>query len=199
MGILPTPQKAQEKAPPSNGQRRSMQADLSKLKPLDPNGLKGFSQFRDPLERDRDNSNGQVSKHDRKRSNDMDSDDDVEIHDDPKLKIEEGENKDSTVMLSPEDARRQGELADGVQKIRVSIRIHSAFTSRQGRTCRSRANTQADTAVSSSNASTLMTCSNRNRQHPLIVNPRRQTRPLQVHLLDPHVKPLDPRLRFYLT
>ena len=120
MGILPGAVKEQEKTPSSNGQRRSMQADFSNLKPLNPNGLKGFSQFRDPSERN--DANGRSKdKSSKKSSGDVDSDDDIDLKDEPDIKIEEGgDNPDSNAMLSPEDARRQGELAEGVQKIRVS-------------------------------------------------------------------------------
>ena len=123
MGILQSPVKVQEKvSAPSNVQRRSMQADLANLKPLKPHGLGGFSEFRDPSGQT-DSNGGRSGKTGTKRGTDADSDEDIDVKDEPDLKVEESEAKDT--MLSPEDARRQVELADGVQKIRVSICVHS--------------------------------------------------------------------------
>lgn len=96
-----------------------MQADFAKLKPLNPNGLMGFSRFRDP--NDRSETNGVKKKAGKKRSNDEDSDEDVETAKEVLIKTEGDDVQGANGMLSPEDARRQGELAEGVQKIRVSI------------------------------------------------------------------------------
>ena len=118
MGILasPAPRTQERTAATSNGQRRSMQADFAKLKPLNPNGLKGFTQMRDPSER----SNGdKKDKSAKRRQTDVDSDEDLD-KDDTEIKFEEGESsKDANAMLSPEDARRQDEVAEGVQRIKV--------------------------------------------------------------------------------
>ena len=113
MGVIPAPAKALEKAGPSSGPRRSMQTDIAKLKPLNPNALKGFSQFRDPSERDGSGAKA-GDKSSKKRLND-DSDDEG---DKPRIKLEDSE---SNLLMSPEDARRGGELADAVQKIRVCL------------------------------------------------------------------------------
>ena len=100
-----------------------MQADFAKLKPLNPNGLMGFSKFRDPNERSE--TNGVKDKVGKKRSNDEDSDEDVEISKEVVIKTEGDDIQDASSLLSPEDARRQGELAEGVQKIRVNyILVH---------------------------------------------------------------------------
>ena len=96
-----------------------MQADFAKLKPLNPNGLSGFSKFRDPNERSE--TEGLKTKACKKRSNDEDSDEDVEIPKEVPIKTEGDDVQEANGMLSPEDARRQGELAEGVQKIRVSM------------------------------------------------------------------------------
>lgn len=119
MGILPSSPKISDKLAVSNGKRRSMQADFAKLKPLNPNGLMGFSKFRDPNERFE--TNGVKDKASKKRSNDEDSDEDVEIRKEVLIKTQGDDIQEANGMLSPEDARRQGELAEGVQKIRVSM------------------------------------------------------------------------------
>ena len=76
--------------------------------------------MRDPTER----LNGDKKDRDNKKRRDVDSDDDLDLE----VKLEEAEaSKDANAMLSPEDARRQGELAEGVQKIRVSE--HSSTSS----------------------------------------------------------------------
>ena len=117
MGILPSPPKAQEKTPISNGKRRSMQADFAKLKPLNPNGLTGFSKFRDPNEIDSNEDLG--NKAGKKRHSIVDSDEEeADVKTEVLIKLES--DVDSNGVLSPEDAKRQGELAQGVQKIRVS-------------------------------------------------------------------------------
>lgn len=79
----------------------------------------GFSTFRDPNERSE--TNGVKDKAGNKRSNDEDSDEDVGISKEVLIKTEGDDIQEANGMLSPEDARRQGELAEGVQKIRVSI------------------------------------------------------------------------------
>ncbi len=113
MGVIPTPGKAQDKASLPNGNRKSMDANFAKLKPLSgSSGLKTFTEMRDPSER----LNGNKKDKNSKKRRDMESDDDL----DTELKAEEAESKDANAMLSPEDAKRQGELAEGVQKIRVS-------------------------------------------------------------------------------
>ena len=113
MGIVPAPSKVQDTASVPNRTRKSMDANFAKLKPLGgSSGLKTFTEMRDPSER----VNGDNTDKKSKKRRDVDSDDDLE-----EVKTEEGEaSKDTNAMLSPEDARRQGELAEGVQKIRVS-------------------------------------------------------------------------------
>jgi len=121
MGILPSSPKPPTNVPATNGKRRSMQADFAKLKPLNPNGLKGFSTFRDPNENS--DTNGSSSKKaGKRRQTDGDSDDeDVDINNEVEIKREGDDVQETNGILSAEDARRQGELAQGVQKIRVSF------------------------------------------------------------------------------
>jgi hypothetical protein len=115
MGIL-SPK--QQKSAPSSAKRRSTQLDFSNLAPLKPTGTVGFSSFRDndPSARrnkSRKKSNGSIGA-----AMAEDSDDD---EDDAELpaKMEDVEEKDVKTLLSPEDARFSGELADGVGRIKV--------------------------------------------------------------------------------
>jgi hypothetical protein len=110
MGIL-TSDKA--KASPVASRRKSTGLHFGELKPLNAAaGTKNFAGYRDaaaksPKEKDADA---------------MDSDADDE--DETKIKVEEGEDdKDEAAngLLSPEDALRQRELAEGVQRIKVCI------------------------------------------------------------------------------
>ena len=119
MGILPSSPKVPDKLAVSNGKRRSMQADFAKLKPLNPNGLMGFSKFRDPNERSE--TERLKNKASKKRLNDEDSDEDVEVPKEVLIKTEGDDIQEVNGKLSAEDAKRQGELAEGFQKIRVNI------------------------------------------------------------------------------
>ncbi|KAL6718981.1 hypothetical protein ACLMJK_003216 [Lecanora helva] len=123
MGILPSSPKVHDKTPTSQGKRRSMQADFADLKPLNPGRLKGFSTFRESTETA--DTNG-MKKTAQKRQNDADSDDDeVDAKKEVLIKTEGDDMPDANGMLSTEDAQRQAELAQGVQKIRLK-RQHSA-------------------------------------------------------------------------
>ena len=119
MGILP-PSKLPVK-PSTTAKRRSGQTDFADLKPLKPGGTVGFSNFRDPTARSV--SSGGVK--DRNRSDsEMDSDEDEDGNSKKPEKAEEIESKDfENSLLSPEDARRQDEVAEGVQKIRVGAQM----------------------------------------------------------------------------
>jgi len=110
MGILQSPKS--DKTPVAATKRKSSGADFTKLGPLKFGGTVGFSGYRD----------ASTTKH-KVKGNDADAmDSDVDDEDGDQLVDgkEEAEGKDeNSKLLSPEDARRQGELADGVQKIRV--------------------------------------------------------------------------------
>lgn len=106
MGILKDP-KAQETPA---AKRKSLQADFANLGPLKPGGTVGFLNFRDQ----------ESSRKGKKGDDEMDSDDDDT--DNPILgKADDEEDKDNDKFLSPDDIKRQGELEEGVRKIRVSI------------------------------------------------------------------------------
>lgn len=115
MGILQTPEA--EKTPAST-KRKSSGPDFSKLGPLNKFGTVGFSGYRDTA----------ASKRKGKKKDDdddaMDSDND---DDDDERGTEQGDDvdlkQDNGSLLSPEDARRQGEIAEGVQKIKVDAAL----------------------------------------------------------------------------
>lgn len=110
MGILnPEKKKAAEEAP----RRKSGGLDLSALKPLNAptTGTKNFAGYRESSQKD---AKG-------KRSEDAMDSDAEDDDDDVKIKEEDDEDKDPSGkgLLSPEDARREGELEEGVRKIKV--------------------------------------------------------------------------------
>ncbi|KAJ5167995.1 uncharacterized protein N7482_003589 [Penicillium canariense] len=111
MGILKDPKVQDTPA----AKRKSLQADFANLGPLKSGGTVGFLNFRD-------HDSGPKNK---KGDDDgMDSDDDDT--DNPILgKADDEEAKDDDRFLSPDDIKRQGELADGVERIRLK-RQHSA-------------------------------------------------------------------------
>ncbi|KAF2871833.1 hypothetical protein BDV95DRAFT_27018 [Massariosphaeria phaeospora] len=115
MGILSSPKDAQPS--PVASRRKSAGLNFGSLKPLDSKtGTKNFGGYRDA---------SQSSPKSQKRNTDaMDSDgeddDDVKPED-----VEEDGDPSAKGMLSPEDALRQGELEEGVRKIKLK-RQHSA-------------------------------------------------------------------------
>ena len=110
MGILKQKEAANMATPkPEPSKRASVQADIAKLKPLKPGGALGFTGIRDT------NSPG----HDMNKDvDDMDSDNDTAT--DTNEKVDDVEEDVKNSLLSPEDAKKQGEIADGVERIRVS-------------------------------------------------------------------------------
>lgn len=117
MGILAP--KQQSKATPGSTKRRSAQVDFGTLAPLKQGGTVGFSTFRDngPTIKKPSNpkkpSNGDVG------ANAMLEDSEEDDEDDAGVKMEDVDDKDIKTHLSPEDARFQGELAEGVGRIKV--------------------------------------------------------------------------------
>ena len=110
MGILTTPETPKT---PLTSKRKSSGPDFSKLGPLQSHGTKGFSGYRDTATSKRKTK----AKDEDAMDSDADDEDDGHVPDtneDVEIKHENGN------LLSPEDARRQGELAEGVQKIKVS-------------------------------------------------------------------------------
>lgn len=118
MGILNA---KPQKGAPTATKRRSAQLDFSNLAPLKPGGTVGFSSFResDPSARrnkSRKKSNGSTGGGAMAEDSD-DDDDEAEIVG----KMEDVDDGDVKTLLSPEDAKFSGELADGVGRIKVEL------------------------------------------------------------------------------
>ena len=116
MGIMAS---KQQKTTPGT-KRRSTQLDFSNLNPLKPGGTVGFSSFRDndPSTRrnkSRKKSNGSIGGG-MMEDSDEDDDDSEMVS-----KMDDADDKDVKTLLSPEDAKFQGELADGVRQIKASF------------------------------------------------------------------------------
>ena len=120
MGILSTP--PTEKKMPASAKRKSAGLDFTSLKPLTSTGTKNFAGYRDSSTTSPPFNKAKAGK--RKDDDAMDSDADDE---DSKISEEVDDSdvkSDSKGMLSPEDALRQGELAEGVRKIKVLGHFH---------------------------------------------------------------------------
>lgn len=118
MGILKGP-KAQET--PGSTKRRSQQLDFSSLGPLKPGGTVGFLNFRENTERRPSRKKNKKDVGDDEMDSDEDDDDSIL----GKADDEEAKEKEDDQFLSPDDIRRQGELAEGVRKIKLK-RQHSS-------------------------------------------------------------------------
>lgn len=102
---------------PGSVKRRSGQLDFSNIGPLKTGGTVGFSAFRDK------ESEAARKRKVRKKSNGAlveDSDDDDD-DDEAIIKMEDADDKIDSNHLAPEDAQSSGELADGVNRIHVSL------------------------------------------------------------------------------
>lgn len=106
-------------ATPGSAKRRSGQLDFSNLGPLKAGGTVGFSSFRDQASdatsrrrKARKKSNGNIAD---------DSEDDDEDDSDDIGKMNEMDDKDDDKQLAPDELKSQGELADGVNRIRVCL------------------------------------------------------------------------------
>ena len=117
MNILKPKKSTTSQAVSVNAKRKSLQAGIESLKPLQPaKNVASFKQVRDP--QSPVDKNGKA-----KGPDDMDSDDETNVDDEKSNGADEEDVK--TSLLSPEDAQKQGELAEGVRKIRVSIKAQS--------------------------------------------------------------------------
>ncbi|KAI9786665.1 MAG: hypothetical protein M1839_006216 [Geoglossum umbratile] len=127
MRILPSPKSPGKTTTPAK--RRSIQTDFSNLAPLTTTGTVGFTSFRDTNPDSPPRSTKRKGRNSIGGAMDADSEDEDDEADKPKVKIEDtGDDEDedkSKVLLSIEDARKQGELTEGVRKIKLK-RAHSA-------------------------------------------------------------------------
>ncbi|PHH67577.1 hypothetical protein CDD82_1308 [Ophiocordyceps australis] len=121
IGVMQSSKNSQ--ATPSSAKRRSGQLDFSSIGPLKSGGTVGFTAFREhepePLRRRkaRKKSNGNIAED----SDDDDDDDDSDLV----CKLEGSDDRESEAKPTVEDAKFGGELADGVNRIRLK-RAHSA-------------------------------------------------------------------------
>ncbi|CAN8098296.1 unnamed protein product [Discula destructiva] len=119
MGVIPSAKAAA--APVTATKRRSGQLDLSNLGPLKTTGTVGFSAFRD---QEAESAKRRQSRKQKRNglpgAMDEDSDDDDD-DDEPEIlgKMEDIDEKDVKTSTAPEDAKFTGELADGVDRIKL--------------------------------------------------------------------------------
>jgi hypothetical protein len=113
MGILET-DKTPTVVSPAASRRKSGALNFGSLKPLDAaSGTKNFGGYRDTTQQ---SPKAKVKVED---AMDSDADDEDEI----KVEYDDEKEDDGKGLLSPEDAHRQGELAEGVRKIKVRRRV----------------------------------------------------------------------------
>jgi hypothetical protein len=123
MGVLAASSSTKSSILPATIKRRSGHLDFSSLGPLTSTGTVGFSSFRDQVDQSRRRKARKKgpSANDIDISMNEDSEED-EYECDVLGRIVDGEDGDiSCKVLAPDDAKSQGELADGLGKIRVSI------------------------------------------------------------------------------
>lgn len=110
MGILPS---AKSDKAATTAKRRSIAADIPKLGPLKKDGGVGFSKFRDVEPR-------QTRKNKRSSDDEMESESDEDAGIIGKMEdINDADVKKDSGMLSPEDAERTGQVAEGIRKMKV--------------------------------------------------------------------------------
>ncbi|KAJ2897924.1 hypothetical protein MKZ38_004299 [Zalerion maritima] len=115
------------KTPSSASKRRSGQLDFSNLGPLKTTGTVGFTAFRDQdteTSKRRKSRKKSVGSTSMLEDSDDDDDDEVVVGSLPKM-AEVDEKEPDPKKLAPEDAKSQGELAEGLNRIRLK-RQHSA-------------------------------------------------------------------------
>lgn len=116
MGILPTP-KSDKTA--TSAKRKSLTADFASLGPLKKEGTIGFSTFRDNETRPKPRRKSGAKEGFDAMEDDSDSEDEANDAVGKMDDVDDIEVKKETDLLSPEDAERTGELAEGVRKIKV--------------------------------------------------------------------------------
>ncbi|KAK3994602.1 hypothetical protein QBC44DRAFT_42248 [Cladorrhinum sp. PSN332] len=124
MGVMAPPKPPV--ASPTALKRRSGQVDFSNLGPLKTSGTVGFSAFRDQAAQPAGRKKSKKSNGLGSNAMDADSDEDDDNDNDLILgKMEDVDTKYDKSKLGPEDAKFTGELAAGVDRIRLK-RAHSA-------------------------------------------------------------------------
>jgi hypothetical protein len=109
MGILESPKIPQVVSPAAN-RRKSGALDFGSLKPLNAAaGTKNFGGYRETSPKSKKKTADAMDS-------DADDEDDVKVEEDDDDKDDAGKG-----MLSPDDALKQGELAEGVRKIKVCL------------------------------------------------------------------------------
>ena len=117
---------AKAQTTPTSAKRRSGLLEFSNHGPLKTSGTVGFSAFRDnesqPARRKKSHkkNNGSIGAPMGEDSDDDDDDDDDDDAEKVLAKLEDTDTKYDKSKLGPEDAKFSGELADGVNRIRVS-------------------------------------------------------------------------------
>jgi hypothetical protein len=115
MGILEV-DKIPTVVSPAASRRKSGALNFGSLKPLDAaSGTKNFGGYRD---RSQQSPKAKVKTEDTMYS-DADDDDDDDNEDIKVEDVDEDKDESGKGLLSPEDALKQGELAEGVRKIKV--------------------------------------------------------------------------------
>lgn len=116
MGVIPSSKP--QAANPASAKRRSGQVDFSNLGPLKTTGTVGFSAFRD---QEAESAKRRKSKKSNGVPGAMDEDSDDDDDDEPEIlgKMDDIDDKDVKASNAPEDVKFTGELAEGVDRIRV--------------------------------------------------------------------------------
>lgn len=124
MGVLPSA-KAQATTPAA-AKRRSGQLDFSNLGPLKTTGTVGFSAFREQAAESSKRRKGRKKSNGSLGAMDEDSEED---DDEPEIlgKMEDIDDKEVKPSTAPEDVKFTGELADGVDRIKVCLFIMSTL------------------------------------------------------------------------
>lgn len=122
MGVLPSAKS--QATTPAAAKRRSGQLDFSNLGPLKTTGTVGFSAFRDQTAESSKRRKGRTKSNGSLGAMDEDSEED---EDEPEIlgKMEDIDDKEVKPSTAPEDVKFTGELAEGVDRIKVCSSVTS--------------------------------------------------------------------------
>lgn len=129
MGVLPSAKT--QATTPAAAKRRSGQLDFSNLGPLKTTGTVGFSAFRDQTAESSKRRKGRKKSNGSLGAMDEDSEED---DDEPEIlgKMEDINDKEVKPSTAPEDVKFTGELADGVDRIKVCSFMTPPFQAMRG-------------------------------------------------------------------